>query len=67
MASAVKLEAGKKSKDGLFSFSATGRRVKAARAEFVTALHFGIRLSFLLFLAFYGRQTKNQTIIVKTH
>ena len=65
MASAVKDEAGKNAKDGNFSFSATGRRIKAVREDFVTALHFGIRSSHSLFNKiifinnnFYDRQTK---------
>jgi len=54
MARAVKVGRGKKSKDGFFSFSATGRRIKAASGNFVTALHFGIRLSYHVFSPFYG-------------
>jgi len=45
MASDVKVEEGRNSKDGISSFSATGRRIKAALGDFVTSLHYGIQLS----------------------
>jgi len=44
MASDVKVRIGKNAKDGIFSFSATGRRIKAANYSFVTSLHYEIQL-----------------------
>ena len=43
MASDVKVEEGRNSKDGISSFSATGRRIKSALEDFVTSLHYGIQ------------------------
>jgi len=49
MASDVKVRIGKNATDGIFSFSATGRRIKAINYSFVTSLHYGIQLSHILF------------------
>jgi len=54
MASDIKVRIGKNAKDGIFSFSATGRRIKAANYSFVTSLHYGIQLSNTVFQTFFA-------------
>jgi len=53
MASDVKVRICKIAKDGDFSFSATGRRIKAANSSFATSLHYGIQLSNTYFYPFF--------------
>jgi len=53
MASTVKVVEGRNYTDVISSFSATGRRIKAALGDFVTVLHSGIQLFTFVLLAFF--------------
>ena len=66
MASDVKVRKGKNAKEGVFRFSATGRRVKSAIYNFATSLHAGIQLSNASYYPyFYGRRKNYYFTLIK--
>ena len=58
MASDVKVVEDKNAKDGILSFSETGRLIKAAHENFVTTLHYEIQLLIPTFLYFFYTMNK---------